>query len=63
MPGDGLSAVGPLRGIDGYYAAFTHSGITLGPLLGRCVAAEIYGAAPDPLLAGFRPDRLVQADG
>ena len=63
MPGDGLSAVGPLRGIDGYYAAFTHSGITLGPLLGRRVAAEIYGAAPDPLLAGFRPDRLVQSDG
>ena len=58
MPGDGFSAVGPIPGLSGYYLVFTHSGVTLGPLLGRLVADELQGN-PANLLAGFRPDRLV----
>jgi len=58
MPGDGFSAVGPVPGVAGYYLAFTHSGVTLGPLLGRLVADEVQGHPAD-LLARFRPDRLV----
>ncbi|MGH2457630.1 MAG: NAD(P)/FAD-dependent oxidoreductase [Chloroflexota bacterium] len=59
LPADGLSAVGPVPGVEGYYLVFTHSGVTLGPVLGRLVAADVLTGAPDPLLAPFRPDRLV----
>jgi len=48
-----------LPGEEALYLAVTHSGMTLGPLLGELVAAEILGAAPDPRLASFRPERLV----
>ncbi|HEX5415564.1 MAG TPA: FAD-binding oxidoreductase, partial [Chloroflexota bacterium] len=58
LPGDGFSAVGPVPGLAGYYLVFTHSGVTLGPLLGRLVADELQGTPAD-LLAEFRPDRLV----
>jgi len=57
IPKDGLPAVGP-AGSDGHYVVVTHSGITLGPLLGRIVAAEIIGGTPDSRLAPFRPERL-----
>lgn len=60
LPADGLSAVGPLPGLEGYYLAFTHSGVTLGPLLGRLIAGEVTTGRPAPLLAPFRPARLVQ---
>ena len=59
LPADGLSAVGPVPGVEGYYLVFTHSGITLGPVLGRLVAEDVLTGSPDPLLAPFRPDRLV----
>ncbi|MBN9045565.1 MAG: FAD-binding oxidoreductase [Rhizobiales bacterium] len=58
IPGDGVSAVGPLPGIDGYYAAVTHSGVTLAPWLGRVVAAELAGGAPEKALENFRPSRF-----
>ena len=38
-----------------------HSGITLGPLLGRLLADEIVRDAPSPALAPFRPDRFLTA--
>jgi len=56
MPPDGHPIVGPL--LPGLYTAVTHSGITLGPLLGRLVAAEILTGTPDPRLAPYRPDRF-----
>jgi glycine/D-amino acid oxidase-like deaminating enzyme len=59
MPADGLSAVGPVSGLAGYYLAFTHSGVTLGPVLGRMVCDEILTGQPRPELAPFRPDRLI----
>jgi glycine/D-amino acid oxidase-like deaminating enzyme len=36
----------------------THSAITMGPMLGRLIAAEIAGADPHDLLAPFRPSRF-----
>src|ERR1700749_3253823 len=34
IPGDHLSAIGPMPRIDGYYLAVTHSGVTMSPFLG-----------------------------
>lgn len=58
MPPDGLSIVGPVPRMEGYYVAVTHSGITLSPLLGKLAAAEIITGHPDPALAEFRPARF-----
>ena len=59
MPGDGHTIAGPVPGLSNVWVLVTHSGITMGPLLGRLVAQEITGAPPDPLLASFRPDRFL----
>ena len=37
----------------------THSGGTLGPLLGRLSALEIAHGELDPSLASFRPGRII----
>lgn len=58
MPEDGYPCVGGVAELPGYYEAVTHSGVTLGPLVGRLLAQEIMGGEPDPLLAPFRPGRL-----
>ena len=58
VPADGHSCVGALSAIPGYYEAVTHSGVTLGPLVGRLLAREILTGEVDPLIAPFRPDRF-----
>jgi glycine/D-amino acid oxidase-like deaminating enzyme len=58
VPADGHSCVGALPEIPGYYEAVTHSGVTLGPLVGRLLAREILTGEVDPLIAPFRPDRF-----
>jgi glycine/D-amino acid oxidase-like deaminating enzyme len=58
VPADGHSCVGALSGIPGYYEAVTHSGVTLGPLIGRLLAREILTGEVDPLIAPFRADRF-----
>jgi len=58
VPSDGRSCVGALGEIPGYYEAVTHSGVTLGPLIGRLLAREILTGEVDPLIAPFRPDRF-----
>ena len=58
VPADGHSCVGALPEISGYYEAVTHSGVTLGPLIGRLLAREILTGEVDPLIAPFRPDRF-----
>jgi glycine/D-amino acid oxidase-like deaminating enzyme len=58
MPGDHLSAVGPVPRISGYYLAVTHSGVTMSPFLGTCVADEIVGGRLRPELDEFRPARF-----
>jgi glycine/D-amino acid oxidase-like deaminating enzyme len=61
VPADGHSCVGALSAIPGYYEAVTHSGVTLGPLLGRLLAREILTGEVDPLIAPFRADRFPSA--
>jgi glycine/D-amino acid oxidase-like deaminating enzyme len=59
IPIDGVTSAGLSTVIPGYGEIVTHSGVTLGPLLGRLIAREIAGDAPDPLLADFRPERFI----
>jgi glycine/D-amino acid oxidase-like deaminating enzyme len=58
VPADGHSCLGALSAIPGYYEAVTHSGVTLGPLIGRLLAREILTGEIDPLIAPFRADRF-----
>ena len=61
VPGDGRTIAGALRGVPGLFVSVTHSGITLAPLLGELLAAEMIDGARDPLLANFRPERFARA--
>lgn len=58
IPGDGEPVVGPVPSIEGLYALFTHSGATLGLILGEIAAEEILTDAPSPVLEAFRLDRF-----
>ena len=58
IPRDGLSAIGPIPRVDGYYVVVTHSGVTLSPLLGAAVADEVAHGKERPELAPFRPARF-----
>jgi len=58
IPGDHFSAVGPVPRVSGYYLAVTHSGVTMSPFLGACVADEIVRGQSRPELADFRPARF-----
>lgn len=58
IPADGYPCVGQVPELDGYFEAITHSGITLGPVLGDLLAEEILSRRVDPLLAPFRPNRF-----
>jgi glycine/D-amino acid oxidase-like deaminating enzyme len=62
MPADGYSVVGALAERPGLYLAVTHSGVTLAPLLGELVAAEIITGREDERLATFRPGRLARLE-
>lgn len=58
MPEDRLTIAGKLPGVANAWVIATHSAITMGPMLGRLIAAEIAGADPHDLLAPFRPSRF-----
>ncbi|MER6046520.1 FAD-dependent oxidoreductase [Streptomyces sp. NPDC001793] len=58
IPADGFPSVGAVPSVPGYYEAVTHSGITLGPVVGRLLASEILSGKRDELLADFRPERF-----
>lgn len=58
MPADGYPSVGAVAAVPGYYEAVTHSGVTLGPLIGRLLAELILADRIDPLLAPYSPDRF-----
>lgn len=55
-PLDGRPAIGPL-GPEGLYIVCTHSGMTLAPVIGDCVAREIGEGLVDARLAPYRPGR------
>ncbi|MCW8375893.1 NAD(P)/FAD-dependent oxidoreductase [Streptomyces justiciae] len=58
IPTDGFPSVGAVPSVPGYYEAVSHSGITLGPVIGRLLASEILRGGTDELLADFRPERF-----
>ncbi len=58
IPGDHLSAIGPMPRTSGYYIAVTHSGVTMSPFLGAVVADEIVRGRQRAELADFRPARF-----
>jgi glycine/D-amino acid oxidase-like deaminating enzyme len=58
MPEDQLTIAGRVPGVAHTWVVATHSAITMGPMLGRVIAAEIGGADPYDLLAPFRPSRF-----
>lgn len=59
MPGDRLTIAGRIPGFANAWLIATHSGITLGPLLGRLMADEIVRDKPSSSLAPFRPERFL----
>ena len=58
IPGDGEPVLGALKAIPGYYLAFSHSGATLGLIVGELLAYEVAMGAEHPMLATFRPERF-----
>ncbi len=58
IPGDGEPVVGVLKAIPGYYVAFSHSGATLGLIVGELLAYEVATGQEHPMLATFRPERF-----
>ncbi|MDQ3654910.1 MAG: FAD-binding oxidoreductase, partial [Chloroflexota bacterium] len=59
IPGDGLPVIGTIDGLEGLYLMVTHSGATMGPLLGQIAAREITTGASDARLNAFRPNRSI----
>jgi glycine/D-amino acid oxidase-like deaminating enzyme len=59
MPPDGYPIVGPHPELPGFYGVVTHSGVTLGPVLGPLVAREVLTEQPEPVLSAYRPDRFL----
>jgi glycine/D-amino acid oxidase-like deaminating enzyme len=58
MPADRHTIAGRIPGLDNAWLIATHSGVTLGPLLGRLIAEEIAGGSAHASLAPFRPERF-----
>jgi glycine/D-amino acid oxidase-like deaminating enzyme len=57
---DGLPAAGFAAGFENAYFLVSHSGVTLAPVLGRLVAAELLGE-PQPALEPYRLERFAGA--
>ncbi|RWR15456.1 NAD(P)/FAD-dependent oxidoreductase [Paenirhodobacter populi] len=58
IPGDGEPVIGAVTTLPGLYVAFSHSGATLGLIVGEMAAYEIVTGARHPMLATFRPERF-----
>lgn len=58
VPGDGNPVLGGVPGVDHLFAAFTHSGATLGLIAGELLADEILDGTEHPMLAPFRLARF-----
>ena len=59
VPIDGFPVVGNIEGHKGVFIAVMHSGVTLAPLIGQLLAAEMLKSSKSPLLEAFRPSRFV----
>jgi glycine/D-amino acid oxidase-like deaminating enzyme len=60
VPTDGQPAIGFTESIANLYTVVTHSGVTLGALVGRLVASELSGESV-PELEPYRPTRFAAA--
>ena len=58
LTADLLPAVGWASDTAGIYVVVTHSGITLAPVLGELIAAEVIDGTDEHLLRPFRPTRF-----
>jgi glycine/D-amino acid oxidase-like deaminating enzyme len=58
IPGDGEPVAGELEQVPGLHVLFTHSGATLGLILGELTANEVLTGTASPLLQSFRPSRF-----
>ncbi|GAB3561652.1 FAD-binding oxidoreductase [Spelaeicoccus albus] len=59
IPEDQFSCVGAVDGIDNYFEAVTHSGVTMGPLIGRLITEYVVdGTRNDLLTSRFDPNRF-----
>jgi glycine/D-amino acid oxidase-like deaminating enzyme len=61
IPADAFSSVGFVDGLPGYIEAVTHSGVTMGPLVGHLVADMVLDNPGTELLTPrFSPNRFLQ---
>lgn len=58
IPVDKFPVVGVPHGAPGLFLASTHSGVTLGPMIGKLAAGEILRGEMSPLLSPYRPTRF-----
>ena len=58
IPGDGEPVLGAVKAIPGYYVAFSHSGATLGLIVGELLAYEMTTGDEVALLSTFRHERF-----
>lgn len=58
IPGGGEPVFGELQALPGCFVAFSHSGATLGLIVGEALAEEMALGHRHPLLATFRPERF-----
>ncbi|MCJ1686995.1 FAD-binding oxidoreductase [Rathayibacter sp. VKM Ac-2927] len=58
IPGDGEPVLGRIDEVPGLHAIFTHSGATLGLIVGELIALEVLTGQPSPLLEPFRAARF-----
>lgn len=58
IPGDGEPVLGELGQVPGCFVAFTHSGATLGLIVGELLSGEILTGKKHAMLATFRPARF-----
>lgn len=58
LPADGHTVAGYASARSRVYCLVTHSGVTLAPILGRLVAAELTTGREESLLGSFRPTRF-----
>ena len=60
MPPDGLPVLGRLVSTPNAYITYTHSGVTLAPMIGEMAALEIRTSVETEILAPYRPERFNQ---
>ncbi|MCH7972062.1 MAG: FAD-binding oxidoreductase [Chloroflexi bacterium] len=59
MPSDGYPVIGRLPSAPNAYITYTHSGVTLAPMIGEMAALEIATGSQVEILAPYRPDRFI----